>query len=52
MLLDEGRDGLAEGEFLKALKLNARERTAQNGMRLISVRRGAEKKGLLKRIFD
>jgi len=51
MLLDEGRDGLAEGEFLKALKCNARERLAQNGMRLITERREAEKKGLFKRIF-
>ena len=51
MLLDEGRDGLAEGEFLKALKFNARERIAQTGMRLITERREAEKKGLFKRIF-
>ena len=51
MLLDEGRDGLAEGEFLKALKFNARERVAQAGIRLIGERREAEKKGLFKRIF-
>lgn len=51
MLLDEGRDGLAEGEFVKALKLNARDRTAQGGMRLLGERREAEKKGLFKRIF-
>jgi CheY-like chemotaxis protein len=51
MLLDEGRDGLAEGEFLKALKLNPRERAAQSGLRLISERRETEKKGLFKRIF-
>ena len=51
MLLDEGRDGLAEGEFLKALKLNAQESHAQGGMRLIKERREAEKKGLFKRIF-
>jgi len=51
MLLDEGRESLAEGEFLKALKLNSRERTAQSGMRLISERRETEKKGLFKRLF-
>ena len=51
MLLDEGRDGLAEGEFLKALKLNAQESHAHGGMRLIKERREAEKKGLFKRIF-
>ncbi|HBG07927.1 MAG: histidine kinase [Geobacteraceae bacterium GWC2_58_44] len=51
MLLDEGRDGLAEGEFLKALKLNPREQSAQAGTRLIAERRETEKKGLFKRIF-
>ena len=51
MLLDEGRDGLAEGEFQKALKLNPHEPHAQGGMRLIKERREAEKKGLFKRIF-
>jgi len=51
MLLDEGRDGLAEGEFLKAIKFNGRERLALAGVRLITERREAEKKGLFKRIF-
>ncbi|WP_129127193.1 response regulator [Geomonas oryzae] len=51
MLLDEGRDGLAEGEFQKALKLNAHDAHALGGMRLITERREAEKKGLFKRIF-
>jgi DNA-binding response OmpR family regulator/tetratricopeptide (TPR) repeat protein len=51
MLLDEGRDGLAESEFQKALKFNSRERLAQAGMRQITERREAEKKGLFKRIF-
>lgn len=51
MLLDEGRDGLAEGEFLKALKMNAREQTALSGMRVIAERRETEKKGLFRRIF-
>lgn len=51
MLLDEGRDGLAEGEFIKALKFNPRELLSQAGMRLIAERREAEKKGLFRRIF-
>jgi DNA-binding response OmpR family regulator/tetratricopeptide (TPR) repeat protein len=51
MLLDEGRDGLAEGEFQKALKLNPRERVAQDGMRFLTERRESDKKGLFKRIF-
>jgi len=51
MLLDEGRDGLAEGEFIKALKFNQREQLSQAGMRLITERREAEKKGLFRRIF-
>jgi CheY-like chemotaxis protein len=51
MLLDEGRDGLAEGEFQKALKLNARDKVALSGVRAIAERRESEKKGLFKRIF-
>lgn len=51
MLLDEGRDGLAEGEFLKALKLDSREMNARRGIRLISERREGEKKGILRRLF-
>ena len=51
ILLDEGRDGLAEGEFLKALRLSAQEHNAKAGMHIIRERREAEKKGLFKRIF-
>ena len=51
MLLEEGREGLAEGEFLKALKVNPREGNARNGLKLIEERREAEKKGLFRRIF-
>jgi CheY-like chemotaxis protein/Flp pilus assembly protein TadD len=51
LLLDEGRDGLAEGEFLKALKINPKEPTARNGMKLIAEKREGDKKGLLKRFF-
>lgn len=51
LLLDEGRDGLAEGEFLKALKINPKESNARNGLKLITERREGDKKGLLKRFF-
>jgi len=51
MLLEEGRDGLAEGEFLKALKHNSTEVEARKGLRLIAEKREAEKKGIFRRIF-
>ena len=51
MLLDEGRDGLAEGEFQKALKLNFADTLARKGLQQINDRRQAEKKGFFKRIF-
>jgi CheY-like chemotaxis protein/tetratricopeptide (TPR) repeat protein len=51
MLLDEGRDGLAEGEFLKALKLNGKESHALKGLKLIADKKEAEKKGVLRRFF-
>jgi len=51
MLIDEGRDGLAESDFLKALKLNPKEPTANKGLKLISEKREGEKKGVLRRFF-
>ena len=51
MLLEEGRDGLAEGEFLKALKLNPKESVAGKGMKMIEEKREADKKGLFRKIF-
>ena len=51
MLLDEGRDGLAEGEFQKSLKLNPRDTLASKGMQQIADRRQSEKKGLFRKIF-
>ncbi|HEY6871286.1 MAG TPA: response regulator [Geobacteraceae bacterium] len=51
MLLDEGRDGLAEGEFQKALKLNPREPNARKGVKALEEKREAEKKGLFRKIF-
>lgn len=51
MLLDEGRDGLAEGEFQKALRINPGDRLAQNGLSQIAEQREGEKRGLFKRFF-
>jgi CheY-like chemotaxis protein/tetratricopeptide (TPR) repeat protein len=51
MLLDEGRDGLAEGEFQKALKLNPGEALAVKGLRSIEEKRVATSKGLLRKLF-
>ena len=51
MLYDEGRDGLAESEFLKALKINPKEPNALKGMKLISEKREIDKKGVLRRFF-
>jgi len=52
MLLDEGREGLAEGEFQKALKINPREASARKGLQQIATKREAEKKGLFRRMFS
>jgi Tetratricopeptide repeat len=52
MLMEEGRDGLAEGEFLKALKINPRETTACKGRKMIEERREGDKKGLFRKIFS
>ncbi len=51
LLYDEGRDGLAEGEFLKALKINPKEPVARRGMKMIADKRESDKKGILKRFF-
>ena len=52
MLYDEGRDGLAESEFLKALKINPREPVAVKGMKLINDKRESDKKFGLRRFFS
>lgn len=51
MLQDEGRDGLAEGEFLKALQLTPSDVEARKGLRQLAEKREAEKKGIFRRIF-
>ncbi|NVN98116.1 MAG: response regulator [Geobacteraceae bacterium] len=52
MLYDEGRDGLAEGEFAKALRINQKEPTALKGMKLLNEKRESEKKGVFRRLFN
>jgi CheY-like chemotaxis protein/tetratricopeptide (TPR) repeat protein len=51
MLLDEGRDGLAEGEFQKALRINPKDSYAVKGIRQITEKREAESKGFFRKIF-
>jgi DNA-binding response OmpR family regulator/tetratricopeptide (TPR) repeat protein len=51
MLLDEGRDGLAEAEFQKALKINPKEPVSVKGLKLIEEKREADKKGVFRKFF-
>ncbi|KAF0219466.1 MAG: response regulator [Geobacteraceae bacterium] len=51
MLLDEGRDALAEGEFQKALRINPKEMSARKGLDQIQEKRESNRKGLFRKIF-
>ena len=51
MLFESGQDALAEAEFNKALKVNARSNLARRGLRQIQEKREAEKKGLFRKMF-
>ena len=51
MLLEAGQESMAEGEFNKALKLDARQMMARKGLRTLQEQRDQQKKGLLKRMF-
>ncbi len=51
MLLEAGQDALAEGEFNKSLKLDARHMLARKGLREIQEKREQQKKGLFGRMF-
>lgn len=51
ILLEAGQDSLAEAEFNKALKLDARNLMARKGLRAIQEQREQQKKGLFKRMF-
>lgn len=52
MLLEAGQDALAETEFTKALKLDARHGLARRGLRTLQEKREQEKKGLFRRMFS
>lgn len=52
MLFEAGQDALAEGEFGKALKLDARQQMARKGLRSLQEKREQEKKGLFRRMFS
>ncbi|OGR30636.1 MAG: hypothetical protein A2005_11875 [Desulfuromonadales bacterium GWC2_61_20] len=51
MLLDAGQDALAESEYNKALKLDARNMLARKGLKLIQEKQEQQKKGLFGRMF-
>ncbi len=51
MLFDAGPDALAEAEFNKSLKINARQMLARKGLRQIQEKREQEKKGIFRRMF-
>ena len=51
ILIDAGQESLAEGEFNKALKLDARNTLARKGLRRIQEKREQEKKGIFGRMF-
>jgi CheY-like chemotaxis protein/curved DNA-binding protein CbpA len=51
ILFEAGEDTLAEGEFNKALKLDARQLLARKGLRNLQETRERERKGLFRRMF-
>lgn len=51
MLLESGQDAMAEAEFNKALKLDARSTLARRGLRALQEKKDQQKKGLFGRMF-
>jgi len=51
MLLESGQETLAEAEFNKALKLDARSLLARRGLRALQEKQEQQKKGLFGRMF-
>ena len=51
MLFESGQESMAEAEFNKALKLDARQPMARRGLRTMKDQQEQQKKGLFKRIF-
>lgn len=51
LLLEGGQDNLAEAEFSKALKIDARHALARKGLRALQEKHEQEKKGLFRKMF-
>jgi CheY-like chemotaxis protein/tetratricopeptide (TPR) repeat protein len=51
MLFEAGQESMAEAEFNKALKLDARHSIARRGLRALQEQQEQHKKGLFKRMF-
>jgi CheY-like chemotaxis protein/tetratricopeptide (TPR) repeat protein len=51
MLLEAGQESMAEAEFNKALKQDARHAMARKGLRTLQEQQEQQKKGLFKRMF-
>jgi len=51
MLFESGQESMAEAEFNKALKLDARQALARGGMRALKKQQEKQNKGLFKRMF-
>ena len=51
LLFEAGQESLAESEFSKALKIDARNSVARKGMRSLQEKREQDKKGLFRKMF-
>jgi tetratricopeptide (TPR) repeat protein len=51
MLLEAGQESMAEAEFNKALKQDARQSMARRGLRTLQEQQEQQKRGLFKRMF-
>jgi tetratricopeptide (TPR) repeat protein len=51
LLFEAGRESLAESEFSKALRIDARNILARQGMRKLQEKREQDKKGLFRKMF-
>lgn len=51
MLFEAGQESMAEAEFNKALKLDARQSMARKGLRTLQEQQEQQKRGLFKRMF-
>jgi len=51
VIFEAGQENLAEMEFNKALKLDARNSLARSGLRQLREKKEQDKKGLFKKMF-